>query len=198
MSTIPATLCVPPCVALPPQAREMSRGAPGRLYRSPASPVRAFPPGWPCSSAGKRTVHPAPKTLGTATIPFHRSLPASARFADEHPIQSGAPGAPLSLTPSGLTAFLRSRPCRVEEEATVPRGPLAASGTRRAQFQERCSGLDQPPRARPDGLAARFPRQQPTTGLGRRIRAPCRSTSSELTCHAIPVSLTIEPRLSRW
>jgi hypothetical protein len=181
-----------------PQAREMSRGASGRLSRSPASPDRALPPGWPCSSAEKRTGHPASKTLGTATIPSQRSLPTSARFADEHPIQSGLPGAPLSLTLRGLTAFLRSRPCRAEEEATVPRGPLAASGTRRAHVQERGPGLDLPPRARPDGLAARFPRQQPGGGSGRRTRAPCRSTSSELMCHAIPVSLTIEPRLSRW
>src|SRR5690242_16017891 len=124
MSTNLATPRVPPCVALfppapflpaqflhawCPQVREMGRGAPGRLHRLPASPECALPPGWPCSPAAgssgegspveERTVHPAPKTLGTATVPSHRSLPASARFADEYPIQSGAPGAPLSLTP---------------------------------------------------------------------------------------------------
>jgi len=198
MSTFPATPCVPPCVAIYPQVREMGRGASGRLCRSPASPGRALPPGWPCSSAEKRTRHPAAKTLGTVIVPSQRSLPASARFADEHPIQSGAPGPPLSLTPSGLTAFLRSRPCRAEEEATVPRGPLAASGTRRARPQDRCTGLDVPPRTRPDGPAARFPRRQPSGGSGSRTRAPCRSTSSELMCHPIPVSLTIEPKLSRW
>jgi hypothetical protein len=95
----PATPCVPPCVAMCPQTREMSRGAPGRLYRSPASPDRALPPSWPCSSAEETTGHPASKTLGTATIPDQRSLPVSARFADEHPIQSRAPDPPLSLTP---------------------------------------------------------------------------------------------------
>src|SRR5208283_4898455 len=99
MSTIPATPCVPPCVAMCPQTREISRGALGQLYRSPASPDRALPPSWPCFSAEKTTGHPASKTLGTATIPDQRSLPASARFADEHPNQSGAPEAPLSLTP---------------------------------------------------------------------------------------------------
>ena len=99
ISTIPATPWVPPCVAMCPQAREMSRGAPGRLYRSPASPDRALPAGWPCSSTEETSEHPVSKTLGTATIPSQRSLPASARFADEHPIQSGAPDAPLSLTP---------------------------------------------------------------------------------------------------
>jgi hypothetical protein len=182
-----------------PQAWEMSRGAPGRLYRSPASPDRALPPGWPRSPSRKRAEHPASKTLGTATIPCHRSLPSSARFADEHPIQSGAPGAPLSLTPCGLTAFLRSHPCRAEEEATVPRGAPEASGIRLlARFQDRSLGLALPPRARSDGLAVRFPRQQPSGGSGRRTRAPCRSTSSELMRHAIPVSLTIEPKLSRW
>ena len=87
-----ASLCVR-------KLREMSRGAPGRLYRSPASPDRALPAGWPCSSAEKTTGHPVSKTLGTATIPSQKSLPASARFADEHPIQSGAPDAPPSLTP---------------------------------------------------------------------------------------------------
>ena len=60
------------------------------------------------------------------------------------------------------------------------------------------SGLALPPHARSDGLAALLPRQQPGGDSGRRTRAPCRSTSSELTCHALPVSLTIEPRLSRW
>ena len=88
----------------------------------------------------------------------------SARFANEHPIQSGPPGASLSLTLRGLTAFLRSRPRRAEE-ATVPRGSLAASGTRRAQAQDRGLGLDLPPRARPDGSAARFPASAARRGL---------------------------------
>ena len=112
ISAIAATLCVPPCVAVCPQAREISRKASGRPYRSSASQDRALPPGSPHPSYRKGAEHPASKTSGTATIPSHWSLPASARFADEHPIRSGAPGAPLSLTPSGLTAFLRSHPYR--------------------------------------------------------------------------------------
>src|SRR5579859_866346 len=114
MFTNPATPCVPPCVAMFPQAlypqvREMGRGAPGRPSGPPASPEFALLPGWPCSpaegasaegfSVDKGAGHPASKTLGTATIPSQRSLPESARFADEHPIQNGAPGAPLILTP---------------------------------------------------------------------------------------------------
>ena len=196
--TIPATPCVPPCVAMCPQTREMSRGAPGRLYCSPASPDRALPPSWPCFSAEKTTGHPASKTLGTATIPDQRSLPASARFADEHPIQSGALRSATKPNTMRTHGIPSSRPCRAEEEATVPRGPLAASSTQRAQLQIRCLDLDLQPRARPDGLAARFPRQYSTWDCGRRMRAPCRSTSSELMCHAIPVSLTVEPKLSRW
>jgi len=132
MSTIPATPCVPPCVAMYPQVREMGRGASGRLCRSPASPDRAFPPVCRYSSAEgspaeKRTGHPAAKPLGTATVPSQRSLPASARFADEHPFQSGAPGAPLSLTPWGLTAFLRSRPCR-GRRGNSPKRPASSLG----------------------------------------------------------------------
>ena len=193
---IPATLCVPPCVAMSPQAWEMSRRAPGRLYRSPTSPGRALAPGWSHSSAGKRTKHPVSKTLGTATIPFQRSLPASARFADEHPIQSGAPGAPLSLTPRGLKAFLRSHPCR-GRGGNGPKRP--ASRIRHPTYS--VPGVMTWPGAdvvRPAGRIGRaLPRHQPGEGSGRRTRAPCRSTSSELMCHAIPVSLTIEPRLSR-
>ena len=178
---IPATLCVPPCVAMSPQAWEMSRRAPGRLYRSPTPPGRTLAPGWSHSSAGKRTKHPVSKTLGTATIPFQRSLPTSARFADEHPIQSGAPGAPLSLTPRGLKAFLRSQPCR-KRGGNGPKRP--ASRIRHPTYS--VPGVMTWPGAHQSG-----------EGSGRRTRAPCRSTSSELMCHAIPVSLTIEPRLSR-
>jgi hypothetical protein len=110
ISAIAATPCVPPCVAVSPLAREMSRKAPGRLCGSTASPDRVLVPEHPCFSCGKRAERLAAKTLGTATIPCHGNLPVSVRFADEHPTRSGAPGAPLSLTPSGLTAFLRSRP----------------------------------------------------------------------------------------
>jgi hypothetical protein len=99
ISTIAATPCVPPCVAVCLQARGISRKAPGRLNHLPASQDRAPSPGRPHPSFRKRAGHPTPKTLGTATLPSHRSLPASARFADEHPIQSGAPGTSLSLTP---------------------------------------------------------------------------------------------------
>jgi len=139
ISAIAATLCVPPCVPVCPQAREISRKASGRLYRSSASQDRALPPGSPHPSYRKTAEHPASKTSGTATIPSHWSLPSGARFADEHPIRSGAPGALLSLTPRGLTAFLRSHPCRAEEEATVPRGPPAASGVR--QLSSRCDDV---------------------------------------------------------
>ena len=114
MSAIAATRCVPPCVAVCPQAREMSRKALGRLRGSPASPDRVLMPERPCFSCGERAERLAAKTLGTATIPCRGSLPVSFRFADEHPTQSGAPGASTSLTPSGLTAFLRSRPCHAE------------------------------------------------------------------------------------
>ena len=130
MSAIAATPCVPPCVAVSPQARKMSRKAPGRLPGSPASPDRVLVPERPCFSCGKRAERLAAKTLGTATVPCRGSLPVSVRLADEHPTRSGAPGAPISLTPSGLTAFLRSRPCHAEEEATVPRGSPALSRTR--------------------------------------------------------------------
>jgi hypothetical protein len=112
ISAIAATLCAPPCVAVCPQPREISREASGRLHRSSASRDRALPPGSPHPSYRKRAEYPASKTSGTATIPSHWSLPTSARFADEHPIRSGAPGAPLTLTPRGLTAFLRRHPYR--------------------------------------------------------------------------------------
>ena len=197
MSAIPATPCVPPCVAMSPQAREMSRGAPGWQYCSPASPVRAFPPGWPCSSAGKRTGHPAPKTLGTATIPFHRSLPA------ERPVCRRAPnperGTRCATKPNTMrTHGIPSQPSVSRGRGDGPKRPASSLGHPASTVP---GSMYWPGSAatRPAGRIGRsFPRRQPGGGPGRRIRAPCRSTSSELICHAIPVSLTIEPKPPRW
>jgi hypothetical protein len=130
MSAIAATRCVPPCVAVCPQAREMSRNALGRLRGSPASPDRVLMPERPCFSCGERAERLAAKTLGTATIPCRGSLPVSVQFADEHPTRSGAPVAPISLTPSGLTAFLRSRPCHEERRQCPHKGSPARSRIR--------------------------------------------------------------------
>ena len=198
MSTIPATPCVPPCVAVCPQAREMSRENVQTAVPLARNPGSRAPARLAVLLSREENGTTCRKDLGydNDTVPKE--------FAGERPVCRRAPnperGTRCATKPNTMrTHGIPSQPSVSRgRRGNGPKGPLAASGTRRVRLQDRCIGLDVPPRTRPDGPAARLPRRQPGVGFGSRTRAPCRSTSSELMCHAIPVSLTIEPRLSRW
>lgn len=181
---IAATICVPPCVAVCPQARGMSRKAPGR-------------PGRPHPSYRGESEAPCAKDLryGNNTVPQE--------FSGWRPVCRRAP-----ITERGTRCATKPNTMRTHG---IPSQPSASRGRGGNGPMRLASSLGHPacsvpgvmmwpgaaPHVRSDGLAALLPRQQSGGDSGRRTRAPCRSTSSELMCHAIPVSLTIEPRLSR-